>query len=134
MKTMEGNRLGLAGEFRVMSELLLRGYNPAKSYLENGADIVLDNGLRIEVKCGHKHKVHRAEGYTFSLLGGHRKHTQKLNDCDFLICWCVNEDCFYIIPTDFIRVTSNIAISNTESSESKYAPYKENWELLSKGR
>ena len=47
---MPTQHLGLAGELRVMSELLLRGHNPAKSYLENGADIILDNGTRIEIK------------------------------------------------------------------------------------
>ena len=42
---MKSNMIGLAGEFRVMSELLLRGHNPAKPYLEDGADFTGERGL-----------------------------------------------------------------------------------------
>ena len=41
---MDNSRLGLIGELKVMCELLLLGYNPAKSYLDNGVDLILENG------------------------------------------------------------------------------------------
>ena len=132
MGTMSGNILGLAGELRVMSELLLRGHNPAKSYLEDGADIVLENGLRIEVKSAHKLAQKRTKAYFFSLRGGHRKEKQDLSKCGAIICWCIDEDCFYIIPSIEIQ-SSAIAIYDTSGSKSKYASYRNNWELL-KGR
>lgn len=53
MGSMKGNRLGLAGELRVMSELLLRGHNPAKSYLEDGADLNNWDLLKREVSDGN---------------------------------------------------------------------------------
>ena len=62
MGNMFANKIGLAGEFRVMSELLLRDFNPAKSYLENGADIILDNGLKLEVKSAHKTRMRKSMG------------------------------------------------------------------------
>ena len=48
------SRLGLIGELKVMAELLLLGYNPAKSYLDDGIDLILDNGLKIQVKSIEK--------------------------------------------------------------------------------
>ena len=133
MGNLQGNYIGLAGELRVMSELLLRGHNPAKSYLENGADLILENGLRIEVKSKHKQTIKDHDIYQFSLRGGHRKQNQNLDHCDFLICWCIDDDCFYIIPTSSITTeASAICIFNHSSKRqwTKYLSYKENWELL----
>ena len=96
------NKVGLAGEFRVMAELLLRGHNPAKSYLNHGADIVIENNLRIEVKSAHKCHINTLRQnrlyYTFTLKGG--KHN--LNECDFLILWCIDDDFFLIGPKEVV--------------------------------
>ena len=138
MGTMSGNRIGLAGEFRVMSELLLRGHNPSKSYLEEGADMMLENGLRVEVKSAHRCHWSSRKGtvilernnYLFALKGGGRRKQQKLNDCDFLILWCIDDDCFLIIPREKITVTA-IGINNlSDKSRNKYIIYKNKWELL----
>ncbi len=121
--SMQDNRIGLAGELRVMSELLLRGHNPAKSYLEDGADITLENGLRIEVKSAHRHKARRVTAYTFTCRGS-------LDSCNFIICWCMDDNCFYIIPSSIITA-KGIGIQNTTlNAKHKYNSYKENWELL----
>ena len=129
MGNMRANQVGLAGEFRVMSELLLRGHNPAKSYLENGADLILENGLRIEVKSSHK-RENNPKGYIFSFLGGHRKNIQKLDNIDFVICWCIDDDCFYIIPPKLIAAAS-ITICDTQSdTQLKYTSCKNNWGIL----
>ena len=124
----DGNRIGLAGEFRVMSELLLRGHNPAKSYLENGADLVLENGLRVEVKSTHKLPQKRSHSYCFNFGNAGKKRLEDLN-FNFVVCWCIDEDCFYIIPKQEIKAKT-IGIYTIASNKSKYAPYKENWNLL----
>lgn len=129
MSILKANQLGLAGEFRVMSELLLRGHNPAKSYLEDGPDLILENGVRIEVKSAHKHIAKRAERYLFSVRGGHRKERQNLDGCDFIICWCVNDDCFYIIPKTQVTQRTSICIGTQNST---FKPYKGNWEILNR--
>jgi len=128
------NYLGLAGEFRVMSELLLRGHNPAKSYLEDGADLILENGKRIEIKSSHLRTVkdprynYRYVHYGFSFWGGHRSRIKK--DFDFAICWCVEANVFYIIPVKEIK-GSTFGIKNVSpNAPNRYAPYRENWELL----
>ncbi len=140
MGTMLGNKIGLAGEFRVMSELLLRGHNPAKSYLEEGPDIILENGYRIEVKSGHRchcaarekdrKKPRWRQNYLFTLRGGTRKQKQNLTKCDFIVLWCIDDDCFFILP---ITIFSSLAIGicgTSDNSKGKYIPYKNKWELL----
>ncbi len=134
-------RTGLAGEFRVMAKLLLEGFNPAKSYLQDGADLVLDNGLRLEVKTSHRatippnsSKKGRRRTYNFNITDRHRKRTQ---ECDFFILWCVDDDTLYVIPSDKVSNTCVIRISNTLAPEisgsiSKWAEFREAWSLLKK--
>lgn len=140
MDKMARNRMGLAGELRVMSELLLRGYNPAKSYLEDGTDIILGNGLRIEVKSGHRcqavyytgtrQKYRKKNHYVFQLNGGRRLTPDVLTNNDFVILWCMDDDCFFILPTQALT-TLTIGICNvSDGSKSKYMPYKNKWDLL----
>lgn len=132
LNNIQSNMTGLAGELRVMSELLLRGHNPAKSYLEHGADLVLENGLRIEVKSKHvSMKVH--DRYSFSFRGGARQQNQGLQHCDFVICWCIDENSFYIVPMSEVKTSSICVYSKSSRRQwTKYAPYRENWELLNR--
>jgi len=143
MRSISRNKIGLAGELRVMSELLLRGHNPAKSYLEQGADIVLENGLRIEVKSGHRchYYYKRWEGnnreerkyYLFTLQGGARQQPQNLIECDFVVLWCIDDDCFFIIPKANI-IGRAVGIYDTSdksrSNRGKHSQYKNRWDLL----
>ncbi|KKN73821.1 hypothetical protein LCGC14_0396230 [marine sediment metagenome] len=134
MGTQLNNAIGVAGELRVMSELLLRGHKPAKSYLEDGVDILLPNGLGIEVKSAHRCHLIVAEGrkprstYLFTLKGGGRKMPQNLQECDFLVLWCIDEDYFLIIPKADIKTT--VVAVDKLTPLSKYAKYKNRWDLL----
>lgn len=131
MGSKRGNFIGLAGEFRVMSELLLREHNPAKSYLNDGIDIVLENGKRIEVKSAHKLSYGKWLAYHFSFRGGRGNKLQNLNNCDFIICWCIEDNDFYIIPIDELGAPS-LSIHNNFRQSSKYLKYRDAWELLEK--
>ena len=127
------NKTGLAGEFRVMSELLLRGHNPAKSYLEDGADIILQNGTRIEVKSAHLKPITNSPNYGFTFQDGHQRPSSKLGRFDFAICWCIEDDVFFIIPSAVIFKSGKFGfgVSSLRSYSGKYASYKGNWDLLS---
>lgn len=126
MGNNNNSKYGLAGEFRVMSELLLRGHNPAKSYLEEGADIILQNGLRIEVKSSRRRNTYRCSSYAFCFRSGRQKKARLPREtCDFVICWCIEDNDFYIFPSQAIPQTS-IGIGRHK----KYIAYKERWDLL----
>lgn len=123
--------LGLAGELRVMSELLLRGHNPAKSYLELGSDLILENGTRVEVKSG---SVKKHGFYSFNLS---EQHATPFN-CDYIICWCVNHDLFYIIPQGSIPAKAFCLKpiydpkrkNGHKQNYLKYERFREDWEQL----
>lgn len=134
--SINSNFIGLAAEFRVMSELLLRGYNPAKSYLENGADLILRNGKKIEVKSSNKrHQSSNRNGkeYLFSIFGGGRNKQQNLNEMDFMILWCIPDNVFYIVPSNIInnkKRTSLCFCDTSPSAKHRYTPFREKWDLL----
>jgi len=124
------NATGVAGELRVMSELLLRGFQPAKSYWDDGADLILSDGTQIEVKSTHlfNYPQKSLSMYTFNLKGGGRKLPQNLSECHFIILWCIEDNWFLIIPVEELT-TIHIGISKLPPS-SKYYKYKDAWHLL----
>ncbi|MBA7695305.1 hypothetical protein ES703_103928 [subsurface metagenome] len=141
---MKSNMIGLAGEFRVMSELLLRGHNPAKPYLEDGADLILENALKVEVKSAHLMPQEHAReryapdhykrtGQSMSAISRYQfKSSNSLQDYDYLICWCIDDDLFYIFPRELKLPKRTLSIF--PSSKSKYNHYLGAWSLLEKGR
>ena len=128
--------IGAAGELRVMSELFLRGHNPAKTYIDNGADLILQDGTKIEVKCSTKsNEIKRAEGrkrsgaYVFH-LGGKRRQMPSKESVDIVICWCIDDDVFYVIPYESVKCMA-ISISNIDDgAKNKFEIYKNNWSIL----
>ncbi len=107
-KANRAHLVGKAGEYRVMSELMLRGHVPLTPAIDNGTDIVLDNGLRIQVKTSHlNHKKHNSYKlglyrFTFMETGYRAKYQNMIRDwtkrCDFFVLWCIDEDRFFVMP------------------------------------
>ena len=108
----DSNEVGIAAEYRVMSELLLRGYRPCRPLGPKRADLILENGLKIEIKGSH--------------------HYPDPGFYDFMIAWCIDENIFFIIPACVIKATSKLHLH--PGSDSKYNTYREAWTLLEKGR
>ena len=122
--------LGKAGELRVASELLLRGYEIFLTVTDTGVDLILGNGKRLQVKTARKNKY---GGYMFSLKAwrkaGRPPKAQSFTDVDYLICWTVNDGAFFVIPTSHVdgRMAINI---HPNSSKSQFMVFKNNWEML----
>ena len=122
--------IGLAGELRVMSELFLRGHNPAKSYLDNGIDLILEDGTKIQVKSSHRSNYHKRGymRYCFSFRGFGKN--DDLNKFDYAILWCIDEDVFYILKPDEI-IYQSLTISDVgKKANNRLTPYRENWDTL----
>lgn len=138
MVKSESNALGIAGEFRVMSELLLRGFNPAKSYLDNGIDIILSNGKRIQVKSRRKQLVKKRYYYPVTLTsaryrkGKTKRASPDLKNLDFLIVWGIDSDDFYIIPKSEIgnKVAFSIPLLPVQPIKNHFDQFKNCWNLL----
>jgi len=135
------SELGLAGEFRVMSELLLRGHNPAKSYVDNGIDLILENGTKIQVKTtskilnNKKVGVGAAAEYRFYLGKGNKKAKVKFSEyVDFLIFWAVKENKFWIIPSKILDMKIALTIGGLRKHrDNHYDIYENKWDSLNGG-
>lgn len=129
-KGLEANMIGVAAEYRVISELILRGYHPAKPLSVKRADLLLENGVKLEIKASRFYPDENA--YKFDLTYGHGRVKIDQDFYDYLICWCMNDQVFFIIPAEVIHAQSKVSL--TLNKNSKYAPYKEAWNLLEKRR
>jgi hypothetical protein len=122
-----GMLLGQAGVYAVASQLCLRGFVPHEPAVDYGVDLVLDNGIRLQVKVAHityqqsslTHNTGARGGkvgtyfqsgaYGFNLRRGVWDRSQnrwKRNEsgtyhgvADFFILWGIDENRFWIVPT-----------------------------------
>ena len=71
------NELGKAGEYRVAAELLLRGHSIYMPSVDNGVDLVIDDGVTIQIKCGQK-QPRKCKGYSYNIynFGFHKSYSK----------------------------------------------------------
>ena len=117
----EGRLRGEAGNLRVASELLLRGLNVMFPALDDGVDMFVEGGVRVQVKTA---RVQRHQGgrsyYMFNLARGPQRpnrgkekkaHTRMFSKvCDFLVLWGIEEDRFWIVPAGLLDGRWNIGL------------------------
>lgn len=148
--------MGKAGELRVRSELILRGFSPAVCDNDDGVDIILaDNGKRLQVKTSRRPN-HSPSNYSYKYSFSirhmqfregkngvyNRTYTRRSykDKADFFVFWCVEHDIFYVIPVDVIGEKVSFTVPtptnarkyriNDRKSISKYEQYRGAWDLL----
>lgn len=104
---------GQAAVWAVASELAIRGHVPYFPGVDFGHDLVIDNGLRLQVKSSRLkyHPGYPDGAYCFSFrqsylaLGKDRIRDRSLRDytkvADFFVLWGVDEKRFWVIPCAF---------------------------------
>lgn len=139
--------LGKAGEYRVAAELVLRGHMIYLPGIDNGVDIIIDDGIRIQIKCGQRHMAskyqkHKNITYNFNVRScKYSRYSHKilephpLEGVDFVICWAIDDGEFYIIPADKVRGQTTIKITadmdrRTKVKWNQWLPYRNAWEQL----
>jgi predicted Zn-ribbon and HTH transcriptional regulator len=137
--------LGKAGEFRVASELLLRGHSIFMPTVDNGMDLVIDDGVTIQIKCGHKQPYgesgHTLNCYRFNFHKSYSKSQKEIHivphelNVDFVICWAIDDDEFYVIPADKIRGKTYLSFTADEEKRTHvkwnaWHPYLNAWGIL----
>jgi hypothetical protein len=137
-KSKRQNSLARAGEYRVLSELLLRGLEPFTVSDDKGIDILLANGLKVDVKIISAYTIHHQNikqgtvSYRYErkeyLFNAHRSQRDK--ELDFYIIWLLELDEFYIIPAKVVGKSKQQKIYPTTPNH-RYSQYKGAWELLS---
>lgn len=132
---MNNLNIGKAGEYRIISELLLRGHLPCLSIVDNGIDIILENGKTIQARTISKGSLTDKDAYTCPLTTAKYVKDKQVKcfekKSDFYIFWLLDIDKFYIIPKIDLVNTSCIAL-RPKSNASKYSKYYENWNQLKK--
>jgi|SRR5262245_23835529 len=107
---------GQAGVWRVASELALRGFHPHFPGVDFGYDILLDHGIRVQVKCAHLRvtgSVYSGQGaYWFKfwkqpILSAtnvirHRRTRVFSETSDFVVLWGIEQNRFWIVPSPFV--------------------------------
>ncbi len=150
--------IGIAGELRIRSELIIRGLYPAVFDYDDGTDIILSNGKKLGVKTA-SHPIYHKQSYSWryhfsvkvqKLREGDGKATYKKvyrerdwsASVDYWVLWCIEHDMFFIIPRKEVPNTKfAFVVPAPESvrkykkhtwkkSQSKYEKYKNNWEQL----
>lgn len=132
MNKILSSHIGRAGEYRVLSELLLREHNPAIMAIDNGIDIVLENGKTIQVKTVLKPNNGFGHGCNVTFISAAWKKGKKVNKhsrmvADFVIIWLVHRDEFFIISREVISNRSGISLG---WEKSRFHVYRNNWDIL----
>jgi hypothetical protein len=116
-KVREAHLLGKAGEHLVASEMLVRGIVPAWPSLDEGCDLLLSNGCRIQVKTSRtRGRSPRTHENTYTFHFKHRsfiahsseriveKPKRKLSEyCDFVVLVGWDQKRFWIIPSKLLN-------------------------------
>lgn len=115
--------MGVIGEYRVFYELRRRGIKAVKLDDTEPFSIIILDGLKtVEVKTARKGYV-RTDGrqyecYAFKLRAA---------TSDFVICWAVDIDSFYIIPTT--KLSSGM--TRIYPTHPHWKEYENAWSLIS---
>ena len=119
--------LGQAGVYRVISELILRGQTPLVPVVDDGVDLMLASGIRLQVKTTFTASRHwryaNRTVYSFTLgpskmlKGGNvaSKEGRKFSaQCDFVILLAINESRFWIVPAAALDKRYTVTICEKE--------------------
>jgi hypothetical protein len=163
IKAGDGHRTmmqGQAGVYTVAAQLILRGYRPMFPAVDLGADIILENGLRLQIKTARltfpvvgrtPHNNYLGGAYGFGLrrgdwLSGERRWKVRARKgyaevADFFVLWGIDENRFWVVPTTiknrviwFGRVdhpnNSNNKSYTNKRKLDRIAQYENRWDLL----
>jgi hypothetical protein len=129
--------IGKAGEYRVASELLLHGIEVFLSSVDSGTDMILSNGMRIQVKSANRVRQQRGSNcfeYAFSFKSWRKRNRRyephPLSGIDFVILWAIEDDSFFIIPRKELTGKVYIRFGVNKRKTSRYVPFLNNWTLL----
>lgn len=133
---------GQAGEYRVLSELLLRGHHPLIPSVDHGYDILLENGLRLQVKTSTRktilcnksrspYEIYQFASFKKRWSGKYDRNTYDF--VDYMVLWGIDDDVFYIIPVEGLSGWNIQVWCKDSEDETKYGKYKGAWDLLNVG-
>ena len=102
---------------------------------DHGCDFIIYNGVeyfRIQVKSTRKPDVRKSNvpTYKFSICRGANARSYDGNEFDYVACYIMDLDIWYIIPIASVLNKTTIRI-NPKSKNCKYFQYRDNFRVLS---
>jgi len=104
---------GKAGELQVASQLALRGFNVHFPLVDYGYDLVIDGGVRIQVKTARlvvRSGMYKDQGaYWFKLAKSMKRAKSKTwqsrprifsERSDFVVLWGIDQNRFWVVPSE----------------------------------
>lgn len=130
---------GKAGEYRVLSELLSRGILASPYLIDDGSDLVLNNGKRIQVKSRQAYTTNTHIG-GFQIVFASQawdKQTKKRITIenplyDYLIVWGwgKDKDYFYIFPKEALSGLKSAYLNPDKGTPANLHKYLGKWDIL----
>jgi len=93
--------IGKAAEYRIASELILRGIAPCFPAVDDGVDLTTSSGIRLQIKATSCTFSSGAASFTLCARkkdgkSGWRKFS---SECDFLVLWHIPTNRFWVAPS-----------------------------------
>lgn len=88
-------------------------------------DVLVDEGVKVDVKASRKYNAGTWSMYTFNLEKG-------LQTCDVFVFYCINDEKVekvYIVPSSILSGKTQFSIGILRS---KYDQYLDRWDIISK--
>lgn len=133
---------GAAGVFAVCSQLCLRDFTPCIPAVDDGVDVILSNGMKLQVKTGflRNHPGFPYGAYAFDVRRGWKRKGQEivtnLRDrnyagiADFVIFVGLNENRFFIVPPHELTGCVWIAPRGRGIKKHRLLEFEDAWHLL----
>jgi hypothetical protein len=109
-------KIGHVGVLAVRKELTMMGWNIAEPDVDCGVDLIIwrdgSSFIRVQVKtCVKGYKTSLGAKFLISRVKYKKKsrHGYSENDCDFIICHCLSNKGFWVIP--ILRVAGKLKMS-----------------------
>lgn len=101
------------------------GYRCEKMPVRYPYDLLVENSIKVDVKCGNLYQGKHGTFYTFNL-------EKAKPTCDLFVCYCLENDEIkkvYVIPSSVLSGTTQLSIGRHIS---KYDPYIDKWNYFQK--
>lgn len=114
------SRFGEEYELECMKTLKHLGYRCEKMPVRYPYDLLAENGIKVEVKCGNIYHGSNGDFYTFNL-------EKSKPTCDIFVCYCLDGDevrKIYVIPSRVLNGNTQLSIGKHKS---KYDKFLDKW-------
>jgi len=117
--------LGAMAEQKAATLIADLGHKVTPQDHNDRCDLVVDDGLRVEVK---------ASRWTDAQRGSGRYQALWHNEADLVAWYLVDADVWYVIPTSEFDRPTNVAIWSRDPDKytGRWSVYQERWDLLSR--